>query len=650
MDNEPSREMIVLALVLLVALVFLAYWPGLDGGYVFDDLPNIVQNTELHVSSGAWRDWLTAIFSSPSSRLQRPLAMLTFAINHFFTGLDPWPMKLTNIGIHALNGLLAFGLARSLLGATSLPGELPAGRRQLAALFTGFAWALHPINLMAVLFVVQRMESLCHVFVFAGLWLYASGRKRQLTGGRGWGRILLALLPFTILGTLAKESAVLLPLYALCMELCLYRFDAVEPGVRQRLQWMYALGLVLPALAGIAWLLPDSLAPGAFSNRSFSLAERLLSESRVLMDYLRWSIYPDLTQLSLYHDDFPVSHGWLDPPTTALSIAGISGLLALAWWLKRRRPITALAIFWFFAAQSLTATFIPLELMFEHRNYFASFGVCLLMADLLLLAPRTLAWRKAGAALALGLVLLYAAGTWLRAREWDHPVRFVQSEVAKHPLSPRATYELARMLVFLSNSDPDSPHLPSAMAAIEAARRVPGSNVLPDQAALIVGARTGQPLRDEWWTGLVWKFQHQPVGQQQMGALAALINCANSRLCHFPPDRMIEVISAAMIHGEQPELFNLYGSYALNSLHDPRLALALWSEAVRTAPSEPQYHINLTRLQIALGHREEARAEIAALRRIGRLGQYESLALKLEAALDAPSRPAPPADRSANPK
>ncbi len=62
-------------------------------------------------------------------------------------------------------------------------------------------WALHPINLMAVLLIVQRMESLGHLFVFAGLWLYAATRMRQLTRKPGgWPALLTALFGFTAVG------------------------------------------------------------------------------------------------------------------------------------------------------------------------------------------------------------------------------------------------------------------------------------------------------------------------------------------------------------------------------------------------------------------------------------------------------------------
>jgi hypothetical protein len=85
-----------------------------------------------------------------------------------------------------------------------------------------------------------------------------------------------------------------------------------------------------------------------------------------------------------------------------------------------------------------------------------------------------------------------------------------------------------------------------------------------------------------------------------------------------------------MSHGDHPEVFNLYGSYVLISLHDEPLALRAWRESVRLKPEEPQYHINLARLLAVLNLDDEAASEVAALRSLGRVGQNESAARSLE--------------------
>src|SRR3569623_2674655 len=194
-DSTPAGGPWRFAPIVLLAAIVLVYWVGLGGGYAFDDYPNIVDNKALHVASSQWSDWSAAIFSSPATDLQRPLAMLSFAINYAATGLDPWWMKIPNLLLHCLNTLLVFGLVRQLVALAGDRGKQPHRRRDLVALLVAAAWALTPITLMGVLFIVQRMESLCHVFVFAGLWAYLAGSRRQHRAApRGMPLVLAGLV------------------------------------------------------------------------------------------------------------------------------------------------------------------------------------------------------------------------------------------------------------------------------------------------------------------------------------------------------------------------------------------------------------------------------------------------------------------------
>lgn len=634
--NRSSKLFMVDApwLTLLVAIVFAVYWPGLGGGYVFDDFPNIVHNEAIHVTTLFWPHWLSAAFSSEAGALQRPLAMLSFVIHHYFTGLAPVPMKLTNIAIHAANALLAYGLLRQLLRLAPL-GEVAALRRAWAARFAAAAWALHPINLLAVLFIVQRMESLAQSFVLAGLWIYLAGRQRQLAGDGGWWQVLAGMVGGTAAGLLAKESAALLPVYALVAELCLLGFRVRTTGSRpdRRLQGLYGAVLLVPGLLGAAWQLPKLLA--AWAHRDYTLAERLMTQARVLVDYLRWTLFPSLRELSLYHDDYVISRGLLDPPSTALSGLLLAGVAGLAVWLRKRRPLAAIGLGWFFAAHLLTATVFPLELVHEHRNYFASMGLCLVLADLLLLAPRSELLRRLSVLLALLSLLGFTLTTHLRAREWSDPYRFAVSEAVKHPQSPRATYALGLALSEMSAGDPDSPLLEEAFKALEGARGVPNAGVLPAQGLLILAARTGRPMEDAWWRDVREKLRRGPIGPQELAALGAMTRCAEKGDCRFPQDRMLAIYMAALGHQESADLLTMYGSYALHVLQDPALALRLWTHATEVEPGNAQYRINLVKLLIAMGRFEQAREQISALRGLGRFGQHDNVAGELRLRLES---------------
>jgi tetratricopeptide (TPR) repeat protein len=633
-----ARAFALAPLLLILLATTLVYMPGMGGGFIFDDFQNLLANRSIAMGDAEHQSWVAAMFSSPASDLQRPLAMLTFAINHYFGGFDSRQMKATNLGIHLLNVLLVFALVRGL-ARDALAGDEERARR--IALFASACWALHPINLMAVLYVVQRMESLCHTFVFAGLLMYAAGRRRQLAGRMGWGHILGGLGGGTLLGLACKESAVLLPLYALLVEATIFRWRGAG-GPRQRgLPLLYTVVLFVPGVLGVLWLLPRALNPASWASRNFDLGQRLLTEGRVLLDYLHWSVLPDLRSLSLYHDDYVVSRGLLQPPSTLLAFALLAALAALAWALRRRRPLFALGIAWFFAAQALTATIVPLELVFEHRNYFASVGICLALADLCMLPADAGPRRALGIALASCFVLFLAGTTWLRADEWSSPLRFAETEASKHPHSARATYELARLLIIAGNYDPASPFTARAWPALDKAMQAPGSDALPYQAALMLAARTGQPLRQEWWQGLQRSLRDNPLKPQNQLALIALDNCSLEEICELPPADMLATFNAALEKGDQAGILSIYGKYALQQLGDHELGLRLWREAARLDPGNAQFRINLAMLYSDLDRPEEARRELAALRLLGRFDQYRADADALERRLPPVSTVAP---------
>jgi hypothetical protein len=382
---------------------------------------------------------------------------------------------------------------------------------------------------------------------------------------------------------------------------------------------------------------------GAYAGRSFSMGERLLTEGRVLVDYLHWMLLPDPSRLSLYHDDFVVSHGLLTPPSTLWALLFLAALLAAMAWLHKRRPLMALGIAWFFIAQLLTATVLPLELVYEHRNYFASLSVFLVVGDGLLRMPRDASLRRAGIGIAVALLALYAGMTALRAREWQSPLRFAVSEAAKNPHSARATYNEARTFIILSDYQSNSPYTPQARAALERAMRVPGASPLPEAAAIMFASRTRAALQPEWWARMQAKLGSQPTGPQQTAALGSLVDCQLQHHCQLAQRDMVDTFQAALGRGPNSEVMNIYGNYALNVLQDPNLALRLWQDMARRAPNVVEYQVTLAKMYIASGRPDLAAIPIARIRQLGRLGQNEliddqldQLAAKVQGARRSP--------------
>ena len=625
---------LLLAIALLVVII--VYWSGLSGGWLFDDYPNIVDNHGVQPADAGVIPLLRAMLSSPASEFKRPLASLSFALNYLGAGLDPYWWKLTNLCIHLLNGVLVFLLARTLIRVAAAPRVSPslpvAGAEDdragwLAALIAA-GWMLLPINLTSVLYVVQRMESLANVFVLLGLLGYLAGRQRMLAPQattasvrRGlWLCVASLILPSAV-GALAKETAVMLPLYALLIEWALFRFR--DAGARRdlRILGLFLCVLVLPILLGLAWLLPGLLLPATWATRNFTLGTRLLSETRIVLDYIGWTLWPTAHALSFYHEDFRISSGLLSPWTTLTSIVALLALLALLPWLRRRQPLAALGIALYFGCHLLTATILPLELIYEHRNYFASFGLLLAIVPLLVPMPAALLqaqrpprlrWLRYGV-LAV-LLIWWTTQTALTAYAWGDNLRLAQTLAERAPASPRAQYELGRTYIIYSHNDPASPYTRLAYAPLEHAAALPDSSVLPQQALIFMNARMDLPLHDSWWDSMIAKLKSRPTGVQDDSSLGVLAQCARDGNCDLPKERMTQVFEAAIDHPlPSPRALATYGGYAWSVLDDRELGERMTARAVQADPREPVYRISMIRMLIAMGRRDEAAAALKPL-------------------------------------
>ena len=190
-------------------------------------------------------------------------------------------------------------------------------------------------------------------------------------------------------------------------------------------------------------------------------------------------------------------------------------------------------------------------------------------------------------------------------------------------------YAYARVLVMATNYKPDSPMLGPAIQALEQARANPRSGVLPHSTMLLLAARTGMPTPEGWWEDMLERLR-RPIGPQETNALSSLERCVHEDLCQFAPDRMLAAYIAALSHGPDAEVMNLYADYLFNEVGQPEAALDLWRHAIAVAPDEVQYRINLIKVLIALGRKQEARAQIALLRQRGRMGQNETAATAME--------------------
>jgi len=418
-------------------LTVMCYWPSLGGPFLFDDIPNL----ELMGERGGLTsvaNYAEFILSAQSGPLGRPLSLASFSLNGQAWPTDPRPFRITNLIIHLVNGLLVFLLAR-LIFSTSYKRETA----EKLALLCVTLWLLHPMLVSTTAYIIQRMTQLSSLFTLAGLLSYMHGRKylpdRPL---QGWAWILVGMGAFGSLALLSKETGILLPFYALIIEITV--FNSTNIAWRQRAALIAAFCMPLLALIGYMALTWDARLAG-FELRPFTMDERLLTQGVVLVDYLRQIVMPQLSGLGLFHDDFPISKGIFDPVDTILSLIVIATLLLMAVRVRKTWPLISFGILWFFVGHSLEAGPIDLELYFEHRNYLALLGPLIVLCSFLPFLS-----EKLRRLLPLFLILFVAVEgflTWQTAMPWGNENRLMRITLVEHPDSLRAQQYVANQYI-----------------------------------------------------------------------------------------------------------------------------------------------------------------------------------------------------------
>ena len=576
-------------LLMAAGLAALPFFAGLPGSFVFDDGYNITENAWVQLRSLGLTDLLVAAFSPEPGGHTRVLPTLSFALDYYRAGgFDAQTFKLTNIAVHVLTtGCIAIFFRRLLL----LNGATPRGA-QWGALALALAWALHPLQVSSVLYVVQRMQTMATLFLVLGLTTYLGARRSQIEGQSGrTGLMATALL--LLLAVACKEDAVLLPAYTLALELTVLRFRAADAAVARRFRHGYAGATLLAALAFFLIVVPRHWTWEAYPSRTFSTPERLLSQARVLCLYLGQILWPNPAHMPFYYDGLQPSRGWLQPWTTLPSLLLIVGLLATAWWQRQRRPLVALGLLLFFAAHFITSNVVGLDLAYEHRNHLALAGIVLAVGSLLSSVARRIGVTPAVATAAV-LVSLAALGTTTayRAHVWRSELSLALTSTRLAPRSARAWNDLCVAWFNAGGGlTARNPHLGRATDACMQATRLN-----PDSVAGLVNVLTYKTVAGTItpadWSLYLHRLRRVPLKTENVMSVWVMINNVRRGIA-YDEDRLLEAVDIGTERGFfGPVEFASIGYLLLGHSPHPDRAYRYFARAVEWS-GDPAFNADL---------------------------------------------------------
>lgn len=611
----------------------LVYLRGVAGDFfLFDDFQNIVKSPPMQLLGKGPPDWIGVMFLNATGPTRRPLSMLSFALNILAFGMNPIAFKAVNLLLHLANGALLYALLRRIVGRL-VPPTTTVSPETLALVITGL-WLLHPLHVSSVLYITQRMNVLATTFMLAGLVCYAEGRLLSLRGDRSgvWtGIIGMGLLG--LLAVFSKETGALIIAYAFIIEWFCFRFEA-PPRQRWLLQALYLLGIALPLAlyAGHLVLHPESL---NWSRHDFTAYTRLLSEARVVCDYLIWTFVPLPSFMTIFHDDIAASTGLFAPPTTVMSIVFLLGLALAAWHWRKRAPAFAFGVAWFFAGHALESTVLPMELVFEHRHYFPMVGP--LLAAVCFVAGLRLRSPHVPAIAALAALFVVGAFTAVRANDWRDALSMAKTDVRNHPQASRSQYEAGRALVIeaVKRGNLDAVK-PEALAYIRRAVELDAYQV-PPSAALVMLHSAGESVPQEEVDALAERLRAARSNEQANPFLDLLVSASEGKLA-LTPAQMSTLFDSAMANPRwrarvRAMMLNNYGAYQFNIVRNQSEAVRLTEKASAVDPSNAYFPLNLAKMSAASGNTKAMSRYLADAVRLDKLMQYRDDIAELQRSL-----------------
>ncbi|MFV5384509.1 hypothetical protein [Acinetobacter junii] len=453
---------------IILLLCFIVYIPGLQGGFLFDDHPNLGE-LEKYGDLSVWQNAQKFIMGGFSGPTGRPISLATFLINAESWPHDAKSFKLTNLFIHLLCGVLLYQATKLLLVSYGYIKE----KAVWIAFLSVSLWLLHPFFVSTTLYVIQRMAQLPMLFGLIGIIGYLKGRA--LIANRtayAYFIMTLSIGLATLLATFSKENGALLPLLILIIEFC-------NPLNTNKPVWYWrAICLWIPSIAIVLLLVHYiDFSENVWSNRSFNQVERLWSEGRIVTNYL-WQLFiPRIEGQGLFQDGYYISKGWLTPLTTLYSILFILCAILASLYFRKKYPLISLALLFFFSAHLIESTVIGLELYFEHRNYVAATFLFLPLASGIIslynkIKPSLVVFISSL------LIVTLAFMTWQRAILWSDSDKLQLYWAQKNPDSERGQSLIARYLIVYGNSEEALRVLDKALA------KKPNSGLLAFQRLL----------------------------------------------------------------------------------------------------------------------------------------------------------------------
>jgi len=420
-----NKKYFTTLILVFICLGMALYFHGLKGPFLYDDTHNLKTLIELK-SIDSFEEVVQLSLSNNSGPLGRSVSMASFVIQKYLGDFETYDLKLLNLTFHILITLLIFLFVYKI---TVLLSE-NAQQSYQTAFLVSLIWLVHPLHVSTVLYIIQRMAQLSTLFSMMALTFFVYNYRR-LAIAKSLVTFILPtffIVATTTLAIFSKENAILI--FPSLLLLTWLLKDSTKHSNYFK-TWLLVIATIPIIVAAYKFSIFAFNANYEF--KGFTLAERLLTQSRVISDYIIQLVFPLTHKMTLYHDDFLKSSSLIQPISTLVASFFIVAL-ACCCFIKSVPRLVRFGIAWFFIWHLIESTVLPLHLYFEHRNYLPSVGLTLVIVHYLITIKDKLTSKTKYIPIILYTVFL-SISTYNLTSLWSNKEELYNHWLTNHPTS-----------------------------------------------------------------------------------------------------------------------------------------------------------------------------------------------------------------------
>ncbi len=467
--------------LILTFIVILTYGHTLDVPFYLDDFSSIRENYIIY----NWQGTLAELWNFSALRI---VGYLSFVLNYQVHQFQVFGYHIVNIIIHLLAGLAILGLLRGLVRSPTLSNILSDEAKRWLPLIVVLIFILHPLQIQAVTYIVQRLASLSALFYLATMACFIQARLSSNKISKfSWG---FACILFILLAFFTKQNTITIPIALLSIELIF--FQTYQTRIRG-IQILVGLGI---GFIGF-WLMLEeypAFQKILFENIPFlqtvddltretdniSRTAYLATQMSVLWIYISLFFWSGSSHID-YDNKILIVKGFFSSNENYSFIARLMDsepifalighllILGLAIYCLRRFALVSFAILFYYLAHLVESSILPIrDVIFEHRTYLPNLGLAIVCAWLLVVQlPRWLTIKKTVTITVVFLIFL-SATTWSRNQMWRNPVELWQHNVEQSPNKQRGWIILGKHLILKGKKEKKQGLIEQSIATFKA--------------------------------------------------------------------------------------------------------------------------------------------------------------------------------------